>query len=196
MKHQKCSQIYFDGCCQFAFIFPDRYITGCTDVLAAATQNDYDEAIRVRFDLTSGEYHPSEHDELLFSSCTIEQISIARTVLYFTDSTPFKSEQEAIEESIKEFPGSTKADKILRELIVSSTDGHSEIVSHPDIAPQDPDFSDEYSNLVDAGIIIQISDRFLYCLSYYNGFALSNLIQSQQELENDEDITSYQLIEV
>lgn len=213
MKHQKCSQIYFDGCCQFAFVFPNRYITGRTDVLAAVTQNDYDEAIRVRFELKSGEYHPSKHDELLFFSCAIEQVWIARTVLYFTDSTPFESQEEATEESIREFPGSTQADKILRELIVSSTGGHSEIVSHPDTAPQEPDFSDEYANLIDAGIILQISERFLdarsfaeetsagshrflYCLSYYNGFALSNLIQSQQELENDEDITSYQLIAV
>lgn len=160
--------------------------------LAAATQNKSDEAITVHFESKSGAYSPSEHDICLFADAVIDRIWIARTVLYFTDFTPFKSEEDAI----RGIEDSTPIGRILREMMRTSTGGYEEIVTRPNSIGNDPSFSDENSNLVDAGIIVQIGDRFLSCFSRYNGFIIPTLVRSQEEMENDEDISHYQLIEV
>jgi hypothetical protein len=131
----------------------------------------------------------------LFADAVIDRIWIARTVLYFTDFKLFKSEEDAM----RGMEDSTPIGRILRETMRTSTGGYNEIVCHPNLIGNDSsfsDFSDEHLNLVDAGIIVQIGDRFVSCFSRNNGFIIPTLVRSQQEMDNDEDISHYQLIEV
>ena len=192
MKHRTFSRIFHDGACQFVFDFSVDHVVAIPIDLVAATQNKSDEAITVRFESKTGTYDPSEHDDCLFSDSVIDRIWIARTVLYCTDFTPFKTEEEAM----RGIPDSTPTGSKLREILRTSTGGYDEIVCHPYSIHRDPSFSNEHSNLVDAGILIQIGDRFLSCFSRNNGFIIPTLVQSQQEMENDEDLPHYQLIEV
>ena len=192
MKHRAFSRIFHDGSFQFVFDFSVDYVIAIPADLVAATQNKSDEAITVRFESKHGTYDPSEHDNCLFSDSMIDQIWIARTVLYFTEFTPYETEEDAI----RDIPDSTPTGRKLRELLRTSTGGHSEIVCHPESVHLDPSFSDEHSNLVDAGILIRIGDRFLSCFSRTNSFILTTVVQSQQELDNDDDIPNYHLIEL
>jgi len=192
LKRRAFSRIYHDGHYQFVFDFSVDHITATPTDLVAATQNKSDEAITVRFESQSGRYDPSEHDKCLFSDSTIDRIWVARTALYFTDFTPYESEEDAI----RDIPDTTPTERKLRELLRTSTGGYSEVVCHPDSAHLDPSFSREHSNLVDAGILIQIGDRFLSCFSRTNSFIIPTVVQSQQELDNDDDFPNYHLIEL
>ena len=174
------------------FDFLDGHVTACPTDRVAATQNKSDEAIAVRFESKTGAYNPTEHDKCLFSDSTINRIWIARTVLYFTDFTPYESEEGAI----RDIPDTTPTGRKLRELLRTSTGGYSEIVCHPDSVHLDPAFSDEHSNLVDAGVLIEIGDRFLSCFSRNNSFIIPTVVQTKQELDNDDDIPHYSLIEL
>jgi len=174
------------------FEFSDDHVTACPTDHVAATQNKSDEAIMVRFELKSGEYASTEHDKCLFSDSTIDRIWVAQTVLYFTDFTPYESEEDAV----RDIPDTTPTDRKIRELLRTSTGGYSEIVCHPESIHLDPLFSDEHSNLVDAGVLIQIGDRFLSCFSRNNGFIMPTVVQTQKELENDDNIPNYRFIEL
>ncbi len=133
MKRRTFSRIVHDGACQFVFDFSaDRVVALPTD-LAAATQNTRDEAITVRFESKSGTYDPSEQDNCLFSDSVIDRIWIARTVLYFTDFTPFRTEEEAM----RGIPDSTPTGSKLREILRTSTGGYDETLCHPDSIHRD-----------------------------------------------------------
>jgi hypothetical protein len=174
------------------FAFPNDHVTAYPTDHVAATQNKSDEAIMVRFESKAGAYDPAEHDKCLFSDSTIDRIWVARTVLYFTGFTPYESGEDAI----RDIPDTTPTGRKLRELLRTSTGGYSEIVCHPDSVHLDPSFSDEHSNLVDAGVLIQIGDRFLSCFSRNNGFIIPTVVQTQQQLDNDDDFPHYHLIEL
>ena len=192
LKYRPFSHIYHDGHYQFVFDFSDNHITACPTDFAATTQNKSDEAIMVGFESKTGTFNPTEQDKCLFTDAVIERLWITRTVLYFTDFTQYESEEDAI----RDIPDTPPTGRKLRELLRTTTGGYSEIVCHPDFAHLDPSFSDEHANLVDAGVLMQIGERFLSCFSRNNGFIITTVVQSQQESGNDDDIPNYNLIEL
>lgn len=196
LKNRQFSHIYHDDAYQFTFDFSTEHITAWPGENSAATQNQYDEAITVSFKLNSEPYHPSQHDRCLFSNSVIDKIWIARTVLYFTAFKPLHPEQEKSLVSSQEWSGSTDLDRTIRNLIQASSGSYEEIVVHPDSDYVCSSISDEYMNLVDAGILVQVESSYLSCFSRNNGFIIRTTIQSQKEMSADEDILNYDFIEV
>lgn len=117
MKRRSLSRVFHDGAYQLVFDFSTDRVLAFPISLDAATQNKSDEAITVHFESKSGAYSPSKHDICLFANSVIDRIWIARTVLYFTDCTPFKSEEDAI----RGIEDSTPIGRILRETMRTST---------------------------------------------------------------------------
>jgi hypothetical protein len=74
----------YDGACSVVFELEQFLLRASSESVTAATQNVGDEAITVRFEATRDIAMPS-HSFPVASSCYIERIYIAQTILSFTD---------------------------------------------------------------------------------------------------------------
>ena len=173
-----------------SFDYGDFHIVASPEDFEAASQNDFDEVIRVKFERVDSSLQLGELEKVLFQNTAIDRIWILRTVLYFTNHETYNSEEEAL----GDFQIESETDEILAETLRKCTGGHQEIVCHP-TAAKDEKIDPEFSNLVDAGIMLEIDEHHLMCFSHNNSFFSVGRVMSVDELKTDV-IPYYEFVEI
>lgn len=183
-------RIYSDEFYHVGFDYGESHILATPEDFVANSQNESDEAIAIKFVEENSAYVVSKDEKLIFKNAPITRLWIMRTLLYFTDHVTYKNKEEAIANMSEE----EKNDEILGGILSESTGGHEEIVCHPK-SLEAKEVDEKYSNLVDAGIMMEIDKKYYICCSLFNGFSAHAQILSLQELK--EDIANqYEFIEV
>ncbi|MDJ0571070.1 MAG: hypothetical protein QNJ53_18760 [Pleurocapsa sp. MO_192.B19] len=176
LKCQTPKYIYSDGHCQVIFNYQNFHIIAFPEDLIAASQNKFDEIIRVKFEYIDSAFQPKEYDKLLFHGKAIDRLYILRTILYFTDHVLYNSEAEAL----GDFEIETGIDRVLADMMRKSTGGHDEVVCHPK-SEEAKNVDKEFSNLVDAGIMLQIDNKLLMCFAWDNRFCIVGKIKERRK---------------
>ncbi len=183
-------RIFSDEFYHVGFDYGESHILATPEDFAANTQNESDEAIAIKFVEDNSEYTADENEKLIFENTTITRIWIMRTLLYFTDHITYKNKEETLSNMTEE----EKNDEILGDILSKSKGGHEEIVCHPK-SSEAKEVNEEHSNLVDAGIMLEIDKKYYICCSIFNGFSAHAQILSLQELKDD-IANYYEFIEV
>ena len=87
-------------------------------------------------------------------------------MFYFTDRIPFNSEAEALG-----FKLETEIDRIIADIMRKTTSGYEEVVCHPKSTEAER-VNQEFANLVEAGIMLEIDRQLLMCFALCNGFCI------------------------
>lgn len=190
LKHQTPKSIYSDGYSNVIFGYRTFHISALPEDFDAASQNKYDEIIRVKFEYINSAFQPKEYHQLLFQGKTISRLWILRTLLYFTDHVLFNSEAEAL----GNFQVKTKIDRVIANMMRKSTGGHSEFVCHPK-GREAESVDKKFSNLLDAGIMLEIDSKLLMCFSWDNRFCVVGNVMSPEKIK-EEIVPSYEFIEI
>ena len=190
LKHQTPKSIYSDGYLNIIFGYRTFHINALPEYFDAASQNKYDEIIRAKFEYINSAFEPKEYHQLLFQGKTISRLWILRTLLYFTDHVLFNSEAEAL----GDFQVKTKIDRVIADMMRKSTGGHSEVVCHPK-STEAESVDKKFSNLVDAGIMLEIDSKLLMCFSWDNGSCVVGNVMSPEKIK-EEIVPSYEFIEI
>lgn len=183
LKSHTPDRIFSDRICQVVFDYRDFHIVATLNIFKAASQNKRDEVILTEFKRIDSAFQSNEQDVLIFQNKAIARLWILRTILYFTDDAPFDSEAEALEEP----------DPALANLIRQSPSRYEEIVCHPK-SWEAQTVNQEFANLVEAGIILEIDSQLLVCFATHNGFNIVGDTMSKDEIER-EIAPAYEIIE-
>lgn len=192
LKHllrQPPKRIFSDEFMEVVFDYGNFHIIAFPEDFAAASQNDTDEAIRIKFTRLDSVFVPRENERVLFENALINRLWILRTLLYFTDHVTYESKEQAIAGLLNE----TETDKKILEVLENVTGGHDEVVCHPkgEVAAQ---VNKDFANLIDVGVALEINDKCFVCFSQNNSFSAKGQIVSLEELE--EIAGCYDFIEV
>ena len=190
LKHQTPKSVYSDNYCNVMFAYKTFHILAFPEDFEAASQNRYDEIIRVNFEYINSAFQPKEQHQLLFQGKTISRLWILRTLLYFTDYVPYKSEAEAL----GDFQVKTGIDRVIADMLRKSTGGYDEVVCHPK-GKEAKSVDKKFSNLVDAGIMLEIDSKLLMCFSRDNRFFVVGNVISPEKIK-EEIIFLYEFIEI
>ena len=145
--------------------------------------------INANFERVDSSYQPNEHDKLLFQNKAVSRLWILRTLLYFTDHVLYKSEAEAL----GDFEVKSKTDNAIADLLRQTSGGHDEVVCHPK-SDEAQSVNQEFANLVDAGVMLEIDGKLLMCFSWSNGYWVVGKIMSLDELK--EVVPCYEFVEI
>ena len=189
LKRQTPKRIFSDEHMQVVFEYRDFHISAFPEDFAAASQNDSDEMINANFERVDSSYQPNEHDKLLFQNKAVSRLWILRTLLYFTDHVLYKSEAEAL----GDFEVKSKTDNAIADLLRQTSGGHDEVVCHPK-SDEAQSVNQEFANLVDAGVMLEIDGKLLMCFSWSNGYWVVGKIMSLDELK--EVVPCYEFVEI
>ena len=121
----------------------------------------------------------------MFQNKAIDRLWILQTMLYFTDYIPFDSEAEAIGD---------KTNPILVDLMKECPGRYEEVVCHPE-SEEAKGMNQEFANLVEAGIMLEIDRQLLMCFAWCNGFSIVGDIMSLDKIEK-EIAPFYKFIEI
>ncbi len=190
LLHVAPMRIFSDEFYHVAFDYGNQYILATPDDLVAATQNNSDEAITVKFVKHKAEYVEDADESLIFEHQSITRLWVMRTLLYFTDHKTFENEEEALTSmNMKDNP-----DQILKDIMSKTTGGHEKIVCHPK-SQEAKQVDKVHANLVDAGIMLEIDGQYYICCSLFNSFSTYAQIKTLEQIQ--EDIASlYDFIEL
>ncbi len=190
LKRHTPERIFSDEHMQVIFDYGDFHIAAFPEDSVAASQNKSDETISAKFERVDSAFQPNEHDKLLFQDKSISRLWILRTLLYFTDHILYNSEAEAL----GDFEIKSKTDKAIADILRQTTGGHEEVVCHPKSAEAES-VNQEFANLVDAGVMLEIEDKLLMCFAWNNGFQVVGRIMSLDELK-EEVAPFYEFVEI
>lgn len=190
LKDHAPEGIYSDHSCRIVFDYQDFHIIAIPDCFVAASQNPSDEMINAKFERIDSAFQPAKHDELIFQNKGINRLWILQTLLYFTDYVVFNSEAEAL----GNFEVKTETDLKIADLMKKSRGGYEEAVCHPESIEAEG-VNQEFANLVDAGIMLEIDSQFLMCFSFCNGYGVIGDIMSLDEIK-EEVAQLYKFIEI
>lgn len=180
LKSNSPKRMLSDEFMQVAFDYGNFYFIASPEDFIAASQNTNDEAIIVKFEKHNEAYKIHESEKVLFENPKISNIYILRTLLYFSDHINYKDRDEAISVMTKE----EKENEILSDVLSKATGGHEEIVCHPQ-SDEAEKVNKDFSNLVDAGILIEVNGEKLLCFSYFNSFSANGQTWTNKEIEED-----------
>ena len=178
LKRQTPKLIYSDEYMQVIFDYEDFHIAVFPEDSIAASQNKSDETITAKFERVDSAFQPNEHDKLLFQHKAISRLWILRTLLYFTDHVLYNNEAEALEA----FEVKSKTDEAIADILRQTTGGHEEVVCHPKSVEAES-VNEEFANLVDAGVMLEIEGKLLMCFAWNNGFQVVGRVMSLDELK-------------
>lgn len=184
LKSYTPKRIFSDQICRVVFVYQDFHIVATLNIFKPASQNKWDEVILTEFKRIESVFQSGEQDILIFQNKAINRLWILRTFLYFTDEAPFDNEAKAPKEP----------NPILTKTIRQSPTFHEEIVCHPK-SHEVQTVNQEFANLVEAGIILEIDRQLLACFAIYNGFNIVGDIVSEDEIKK-EIILDYEFIEI
>ena len=190
LKRYPPNRIYSDKFCQVIFGYRDFYFVAETDSGVAVSQDGGGEVLFTEFKRIDSIFEPSTNHELIFQSQAIDRLWIIRTLLYYTDYVIFDSEAEAI----GDFKIKTKADEVIADLMKKSSRAREQIVCHRD-SNEAKGIDSKFTNLVDAGIMLEIESQLLMCFSWCNGFGVVGDTMSNDEIKEDV-APCYKFIEV
>lgn len=175
---------------KMVFDYQSFYILALPSDHDAASQNKYDEAINASFTRYSSRYQEGNSDKTLYVNKSIAKIWLVRTILYFTDNELLTSEEEAtagLPQPKADF------DRKLHKIFGGAINGHSEIVCRPD-SEELKHVNPNYSNLVDAGIVLEVDGKFLACYADSNGYLLKTSFLDEEVVISN-SLRNYQLHE-
>ncbi len=164
----------------------------------ADTQNKSDEAITGKFTKHHNPFVPEKYNMLLCENKRIDELYIVRVFLYFTNSETYSKTKIIFNKA------RTKAKELLTgksdtfgNLVSGASSGHKEITCHPK-SEQAKKVDEKYSNLIDAGLLLQIDGKWLKAFVERNGFGFH--IWNEKyffELDEINEIASqYELIKI
>ena len=190
LKYHTPERIFSDLGYQVIFDYKDFHVLAFPEVFVAASQNEWDEVISAKFKRIDSSFQPSKHDKLMFQNKAINRLWILRTMLYFTDYTPWNSETEAV----RDFEVETETNRVIADLISKTTGRHEEVVCHPK-SKEAERVNKEFANLVEAGIMLEIDRQLLMCFAWCNGFCIVGDVMSLDKIK-EEVAPFYEFIEI
>lgn len=183
LRGTRTLRIISDEVCAFWFDLGSRHLAATVEEFIPLSQNDHDEALAVRPRWHLG---PCQSDgRVLFENAVVEDVSIVRTLLWFTDHVRFTTEEEAL--AGMALP-TTQIEEVLHQIIAQSSGGHDECVSNPAKAVG---LTVPVANLVDVGFVALVEGRSLACFTQANAYLRQTDFVDQLSLDFSE---SYQLI--
>lgn len=159
-------RVISDEVCTFWFDLGLRHLAAPTVEFQPLSQNSHDEALAVRPCWRDGPC--TEDGRVVLRNAPIAELFLVRTVLWFTDHVLFRSAEEALSGRP---PARNDADRALHRVLASSTGGHSECVSHPDLIPE---IDAPVANLVDVGFVVLFEGQALGCFARGNSYLRSS----------------------
>lgn len=190
LKDYAPEHIFSDEFYSVVFDYGDFHINVVPEDFVAISQNKSDEAITAKFEKINGTYQKYQTEKLLFQGKKISRIWILRTLLYFTNYIHYNSEEEAL----GSFEINTETDKALANVLRKTTGGYSEVVCHPK-SEEATAVNQEFANLVDAGVMLEIEGDLLMCFAWDNVFQVVGRVMSLSEVE-EKIASSYEFIEI
>jgi hypothetical protein len=172
------------------FDFGKHHILATPRDYPAATQNKFDEVIRIEFDEVDSPYHPQESEQVVLDNPSIRKVFVLRTVVYFSNEVTYKNRSEAVSRMNEE----EKSDPILSKLLSEATGGHEEIVCNPG-SDEIATLNTRFTNLVDSGILLETDQGYLTCFSNGNGFNAGGHRWNRSQVV-EELMPYYELIEI
>ena len=176
--------IFSDRICRVVFAYRDFHIVASLNIFKAASPNKWDEVILTEFKRINSVFQSGQQDLLIFQNKAINRLWILRTLLYFTDNAPLDSRDQALEEP----------NPILADMIRQSPSGYEEVVCHPK-SREVKTLNQEFINLVEAGVVLEIDRQLLMCFATYNGFNIVGDTMSGDEV-SQEIATTYEFIKI
>ena len=193
MIHQPPRRIFVDKILpsyHVGFDFGTHHIMATPKDYLAASQNKFDEIIRIEFAEIDSPYNADESEHAIVENPSIKRIFVLRTVVYFSDEITYKNKDEAVSRMSDE----EKSDPILSHLLSEATGGHEEFVCNPK-SDEAAELNVKFANLVDSGILLETEQGYLSCFSNGNGFTAGGHIWNPGEIL-EEVMPFYELIEV
>ena len=180
LKQHTPKRIFSDDFIEVIFDYDNFHIIATPEDFVAASQNEFDEITNAKFERSDSKFKPREIDNLLFQYKAISRMWILRTLLYFTDHILYENETEAL----GNFEINSETDQAIADIMRNATGGHDEIVCHPKGA-EAKSVNEEFANLVDAGIMLEIDKKLLMCFSWNNSYSVVGRTMSLNELKED-----------
>ena len=143
----------------------------------ASSQNKGDEAMRVKILEIESKYNPTQNAKVIAENEQIKDIKSVRTFLYFTDSitepAKVKKNDSKWNKMLSKIAGIRKSE--IEKLLEGTTSSyHDEILCKPN-SEESKKAKEEFSNLIDVGIILEIGDKFLPAFVQGNGYGFAHL---------------------
>ena len=180
LENHPPQKILSDEFYQVGFDYGDNHILATPKDFIANSQNKGDEAIIIEFVEYNSPYKIHESERVMFENPSISRVFILRTLLYFTNHITYRNKVEAVSKMSAE----EKADEVFYDILSETTGGHEEIICNPQ-SEAVREINAEFSNLVDAGILLEIDGTYLGCFSNHNSFSAGG------QVWNDEEISKY-----
>lgn len=182
----------------YIFSYTTFHITITMAETAAATQNSFDEIIYCKIERCVGSYEASKEDNLVCEKKVIQAAYIMRTLLFFGTYQPFSKKKRRRRTwiyQLKRFFGG-KNDPFNK--LWSELDGMSTEFNCNPKNEQANLAMKEFSNLVDAGVLLQIDGKYLqvYADQNFYGFNVRNNHYFTDFSELGDIYTLYELIKI
>ena len=190
LKRHTPKRVFSDEHMQVIFDYGDFHISAFPEDFVAASQNKSDEMINAKFERVDSTFRPNEQDKMLFQGKAISRLWILRTLLYFTDHILFNSEAEVL----GDFEVKSDTDKAIADILRQTTGGHDEVVCHPK-SDEAKETNQEFANLVDAGVMLEIDGKLLMCFALSNAFQVVGRVMSLEQLK-EEVVPCYEFVEI
>lgn len=143
----------------------------------ADSQNGPDEAITTKVREFYKVFKPQGHSTIIIKDSLITDIKIVQTLLYFTDSITEPEKVKKINsqwDKMLSIIAGVRKSKIEKILEGTSSSYHSEVICNPD-AEEIKDVPQEYSNIIDVGLLLKIENSFLPAFVRGNGYGFPHL---------------------
>ncbi|WP_394908094.1 hypothetical protein [uncultured Mesonia sp.] len=143
----------------------------------ASSQNKADEAMTAKVREFKKSYSPHKNAKVLAENKPITEVKTVRTLLYFTDSITEPAKVKKIDSKwnrmLSKIAGIRKSE--IEKLLEGTTSSyHDEIICKPN-SDKAKKVNEEFSNLIDVGIILEIGERYLPAFVQGNGYGFAHL---------------------
>jgi len=177
----------------YIFDYGSYYLSLDCDILAAYSQNDYDEAIIVGLSRSDVKFKPTKNSAIICENQDISNIYVARTFLYFSTFHNYSKAEKLknqIAHKINNIIG--KKDKVLNNIFSTTTGIGGEFICHPksEIVKKTT-----YGNILDVGLLIETNGKYLKAFVEGNSFGFDiwdeKYFFEQEELKDQKKIFDF-----
>ncbi len=160
----------WNGFVSFIFEYENYHILLEIVEEIAVSKNEYDEALTTTLSKKDEKYIPNKHSELICENKKIDNIYIARTVLYFSEMKQV-SRLEKMKNKVYFWLKTILTFKKdpLDEMIADTIGFIEENICHPK-SKQLETLDLNYTNLIDVGLLVEIENKYLLNFIQNNGY--------------------------
>ena len=149
----------------------------------ASSPNDGDEAMTTQIREIEKNYSPPKSAIIVLENKEITGVHCVRTLLYFTVATTepemVKKSESQLRKLLSKVSGVSK--RKIDEMIKGYSSYHEEIICKPGTV----DVKEEFSNLIDVGLIIEFDNYYLPAFIQRNSFGFAD-VERQSLLQSEE----------